>query len=302
MRHPFRQERAGGRLCSHHGSRPYRSRLPREEGTPVDHVTSPDGTAIAYRSVGEGPPAVVVNGALSEHSSALPLAQALAGDLRVTVYDRRSRGHSGDLSPGVAGAVERELADLAAVVETALGEAGDDGKSGVTVIGSSSGGLLALAAAATGLPVARVVVFEPPLATPGFPLSAPPDLPEQLHGLIGEGRRGDAVALFLTSAVGLPAAVVAQMRQLPDWAEREALAASTVYDTALSRRYPEVAAFGPLDVPVLALHGEGTWPMLRASAVAVGQALPRGQHRAVAGADHRLDPHAVAAAVREHLT
>ncbi|PYG01793.1 Lysophospholipase, alpha-beta hydrolase superfamily [Georgenia satyanarayanai] len=265
----------------------------------MDHVTSQDGTTIAWRSVGEGPPAVVVNGALSEHSSALPLAHALAGDLRVTVYDRRSRGHSEDLSPGVDGAVERELADLAAVVEAALGTADDD--DGVTVIGSSSGGLLALAAAATGLPVARVVVFEPPLATPDFPLSAPPGLPEQLHALVGEGRRGDAVALFLTSAVGLPAEVVTQMRQLPDWPEREALAASTVYDTALSRRYPEASAFGPVDVPVLALHGEATWPMLRASAVAVGESFPRGRHREVAGADHQLDPDAVAAAVREQL-
>lgn len=261
----------------------------------MEHVTSPDGTAIAYRSVGEGPPAVVVNGALAEHRSALPLAHELAADLTVTVYDRRARGHSGDASPGVAGAVERELADLAAVIAAV---AGDDG---VTLVGSSAGGLLALAAAATGLPVARVVVFEPPLATPGFPLGAPPDLPEQLHALVGEGRAGDTVALFLTSAVGLPAEAVAQMRQLPDWAAREAMAASTVYDTALSRRYPDVAALGPLDVPVLALHGEGTWPMLRASAVAVGETLPHGQHLAVAGSDHQLDPAAVAEAVRAHL-
>lgn len=268
----------------------------------MDHVTSQDGTTIACRSVGEGPPAVIVNGALSEHSSALPLARALAADLRVTIYDRRARGHSDDRSPGVDGAVERELADLAAVLEAARAAPGtDEDDDGVTVVGSSSGGLLALAAAATGLPVARVVVFEPPLATPGFPLSAPPDLPEQLHALVGEGRRGDAVALFLTSAVGLPAEAVAQMRRLPDWPAREALAASTVYDTALSRRYPEAAAFGPVDVPVLVLHGEETWPMLRASAVAVGESFPRGQHREVAGADHQLDPGAVAAAVREHL-
>lgn len=268
----------------------------------MEHVTSQDGTAIAYRSVGEGPPAVVVNGALSEHSSALPLAHALAHDLRVTVYDRRARGRSEDRSPGVEGAVERELADLGVVLESALVATEEGARAdGVTVIGSSAGGLLALAAAATGLPVARVVVFEPPLATPGFPLSAPPDLPEQLHALVGEGRHGDAVALFLTSAVGLPAEAVAHMRNLPEWAAREALAASTVYDTALSRRYPEVSAFGPVDVPVLALHGEGTWPMLRASAVAVGQTLPRGQHRAVAGAEHQLDPAAVADAVRAHL-
>ncbi len=266
----------------------------------MDHVTSPDGTTIAYRSVGEGPPAVVVNGALSEHSSALPLARALAGDLRVTVYDRRSRGHSGDLSPGVEGAVERELADLAAVIEAARDEPARD--DGVTLVGSSSGGLLALAAAATGLPVARVVVFEPPLATPAFPLAAPPDLPEQLHALVGEGRRGEAVALFLSAAVGLPAEAVAQMRQLPDWPAREALAASTVYDTALSRRYPEAGSFGPLDLPVLALHGEVTWPMLRASAVAVGQTFPRGRHREVAGVNHRLEPDAVAEAVRDQLT
>jgi predicted RNA polymerase sigma factor len=108
-------------------------------------------------------------------------------------YDRRGRGDSGDTPPY---AVEREIEDLHAVVTEAGGAAAG-------VFGNSSGAVLALHAAAAGLPITKLALWEPPFMTD-------PDAPRrqqaylaQLTGLLDAGRRGDAMALFMRS-IGLP--------------------------------------------------------------------------------------------------
>ena len=68
-------------------------------------------------------------------------------------YDRRGRGDSGDAP---ADAVEREIEDLDALVQEAGGSA--------HVFGMSSGGVLALRAAAAGVPIRRAVVYQPPFS------------------------------------------------------------------------------------------------------------------------------------------
>ena len=72
----------------------------------------------------------------------------------VFTYDRRGRGASGDTAPY---AVEREIEDLAAVIAAAGGSA--------SVHGMSSGAALALKAAAAGLPITQLSVYEPPFTT-----------------------------------------------------------------------------------------------------------------------------------------
>ncbi|MEU3450498.1 alpha/beta fold hydrolase [Streptomyces thermolilacinus] len=113
-------------------------------------VTSADGTTVAYERRGEGPPLVLVGGALSPGPGEWRLAGLLAERFTTYTYDRRGPGG------GAAGCgPEREVEDLAAVVAQAGPDAG--------VHGLSSGGALVLAAAAAGvLPVARLSVYEPP--------------------------------------------------------------------------------------------------------------------------------------------
>src|SRR5690606_29762121 len=154
----------------------------------MEHVTSSDGTRIAYERHGEGPPIIVVGGAMADHNGGTAVAEALADDFTVLTIDRRARGESEDNSPGIDGAVEREVADLAALIEAVGGRA--------TLLGSSSGAVLSLAAAAHGLPVDRLAVFEPPFATEEFPPVAPPDMPDQLAALLAEGRDSDVAELF----------------------------------------------------------------------------------------------------------
>src|SRR5690606_17808177 len=127
----------------------------------MEHVTSRDGTHIAYQRLGEGPPVIIIGGGLSDHTGGLPLAEELSTDLTAVVVDRRARGQSGDRTPGIVGSVEREVEDLAALIEAVGGRA--------TLVGASSGAVLCLAAAAHDLPVDRLVLFEPPFATEQFP-------------------------------------------------------------------------------------------------------------------------------------
>ncbi|MGH3119174.1 MAG: alpha/beta fold hydrolase, partial [Gaiellales bacterium] len=78
-------------------------------------VVSKDGTKIAFDRAGDGPPIVLVDGALSDRSAGPngPLAELLAEDFTVYTYDRRGRGESGD-APDYD--VQREIEDLEAVI------------------------------------------------------------------------------------------------------------------------------------------------------------------------------------------
>ena len=82
----------------------------------TEHVTSADGTAIAFDRWGAGPPVVLLGGILQDRGTMAPLARALADHLTVIHPDRRGRGESGDTRPA---SPQREVEDVAALVEAA---------------------------------------------------------------------------------------------------------------------------------------------------------------------------------------
>src|ERR1700737_3958006 len=90
--------------------------------TMMDKVTSKDGTTIAFDKEGDGPPLILVDGAMGTRSSGSQpeLARLLAQRLTVYRYDRRGRGDSGDTQPY---AVEREIEDIDALINLAGGSA-----------------------------------------------------------------------------------------------------------------------------------------------------------------------------------
>ena len=116
----------------------------------MSRVTSKDGTTIAFERSGNGPALIVVDGALCSRAfgPSPKLAPLLARHFTVYIYDRRGRGGSGDTQPY---SPAREVEDIAALIETAGGSA--------SLLGLSSGGALALEAAASGLPVTSVVAY-----------------------------------------------------------------------------------------------------------------------------------------------
>src|SRR5215467_12162530 len=119
----------------------------------MNTVTSKDGTTIAFDRQGNGPPVILVDGALCSRSFGPmgPLSALLAPHVTAYTYDRRGRGDSGDTPPY---AVEREIEDIAALLTQVGGSA--------QVLGHSSGAALALEAAASGLHITRLALYEAP--------------------------------------------------------------------------------------------------------------------------------------------
>ena len=116
----------------------------------MSEIRSKDGTAIAYERSGNGPALILVDSALCSRAfgHSPKLAPLLARHFTVYAYDRRGRGQSGDTHPYSPG---REVEDIAGLIEAAGGSA--------FLLGLSSGGALALEAAASGLPVKKVIAY-----------------------------------------------------------------------------------------------------------------------------------------------
>ncbi|MFF9493596.1 alpha/beta fold hydrolase [Streptomyces flaveolus] len=251
---------------------------------------SRDGTRIAYERTGQGPAVVLVSGAMSTGATLAPLAAELSDRFDVTVYDRRGRGESGDTAPY---AVEREVEDLAALIEEVGGEA--------SLYGISSGGALVLRAAASGLPVRRAAVYEVPYAMDDDSARARAEYTERLGEALGQGRRGDAVELFLR-LTGLGEEMIRGARQSPMWAGMESLAPSLAYDDAVmgDARVPQ-ARLAEITVPVLALAGDAGAEWMREAARAVADAVPEGTYRTLGGQSHMVEPGVLAPVLAEFL-
>lgn len=255
----------------------------------MEQAISKDGTAIAYERSGNGPPLILVDGALcSRQFGPMPkLAPLLAPHFTVYMYDRRGRGQSGDNQPY---ARKREVEDIAALMARAGGSA--------LLLGLSSGAALALEAAASGLPVSKVAAYEPPYVGDSAKQSAT-EYEGQLKRLIAAGDRGGAVKYFMRTMVDVPAPIVIVMRLMPwIWRKLEAVAHTLPYDAAVMRDFRVPAArFAKIAVPTLAMHGSKTDARLQQAAHAVAEAVPGAQHRTLPGQNHNVKPDVLAPAV-----
>ena len=251
---------------------------------------SQDGTPIVYDVSGSGPPLVVVNGALGyrSFSYARALAAELAKGFTVVNYDRRGRGDSGDTKPY---AVQREVEDLAALA----GEVGE----APFVFGLSSGGALALEAAASGVRMRKLAVYEPPYMIGNPKGRPPPDYEERMTRLIAEDRRDDAVKFFMRT-VGVPGLVVAVMPLFPFWKGLRAVAHTLPYDAAVMAGFDlPRERFAGIGVPTLAATGQKSPPMLQIAAAAVAQVVPGARQRTLPGQNHGVKPSAIAPVLKE---
>ncbi|MEV4878977.1 alpha/beta fold hydrolase [Streptomyces cyaneofuscatus] len=249
----------------------------------MDWILSADGTPIAYRRQGEGPPLVLVGGALSTAAADAPLAALLAPRFTVVTYDRRGRGASGDTG---GGGVRREIEDLTAVVRAA--------GPGASVFGMASGGALALEAAAAGLPIGLLAVYEPPYTPGASGLRFKARCTDRLHRLLAAGDRAGAVELFLT-ATGVDTATVARMRRAPLWPGLEALAHTLAYDDAvLGDGAIPAERFAGITARTLVVCGGFSSARARAATRTLAEALPRARHRTLTGQMREVAPQVLA--------
>ena len=216
----------------------------------MPHVTSADGTHIGYDQLSdEGPVVVFVSGGLDDGSENLPLGEYLADTFTVITYRRRGRGDSGDTQPY---AVQREIEDLAAVVDAAGGRA--------HLFGASSGGALALLAAAAGMSVDRVAVHEVPYQVGDEMLTTWRAYTSELAATLDANDRDQALRLFMRLA-GSSDDDIAGAEASPFWPGVRALAPTLRYDAAcLGDGAPPAERLAAVTQPVLLTTGVTTDP------------------------------------------
>lgn len=255
----------------------------------MNTVTSKDGTTIAFEQLGQGAPVILVDGAMV-HRGGQALAAELAKAFTVILYDRRGRGDSSDTLPF---AVEREIEDLEAVIDSAGGSA--------FVYGISSGGALAMQAAVQlGDKVKKLAIYEVPYNDDAAAQQVWHEYRKNLGDALAENRRSDAVALFMKQ-VGVPDSQIAGMRQAPFWQGMEAIAPTLLYDAVVLGEWAAV----PLDqaarvsVPALVINGGASHPFMRVTALALAGAMLNAQHRTLEGQTHDVQPEALAPVLLE---
>lgn len=248
-------------------------------------VRSADGTTIVYERSGDGPALILVDAASGyrEFGPMRPLAARLAADFTVYTYDRRGRGESSDTPPY---AIQREVEDLAALISEAGGRA--------CLYGMSSGALLALQAAAAGLDIPRLALFEPPLSTdPG----ASRAFTAEMAALVEAGRNREAVEHFQRS-IGVPEEMLAGME--PMMPILEATAPTLVYDCRITAD-TSLGLIGRVGRPTLVIDSQGSSDNLNHWTRLVMEALPRGTHRSLTGEWHGVADEALAPVLAEFL-
>lgn len=245
---------------------------------PVETVTSPDGTRIAFERTGSGPPVVIVGGGLNEKAMHAELADGLSREFTVLNYDRRARGASDDRLAGPYD-VQREIEDLAAVVDAA-GEP-------CRVFANCTGAMIAIPAAAHGVPMTHLGMYEPPYAAP----TVPEGYTDTLRELLAEGRRTDAVALFLKWDALFTDDEIEFFKEHPIWPAFEAMAESMPYDSILSATATRIPTeeLARVPVPALVLGGKESpdWMLDNCRAVAAG--MPGGSFTMMETAGHLMD-------------
>jgi pimeloyl-ACP methyl ester carboxylesterase len=252
----------------------------------MTHVTSKDGTRIAYDRQGSGTAVILVGGGLDDGAENVPLAAELARSFTVYNYARRGRGDSGDTLPY---ALEREFEDLEALIAEAGGSA--------HLYGVSSGGALALEAAAAGVAADRIGVYEVPYSIGDEQRWRV--YVDQLGATLARGDRGGAVELFMRVA-GASEESIASARDLPVWPSLEALAHTLAYDAACLRDGLPPARFARITQPVLVATGGGAEFFERAGD-AVAASLPNAERLVLPRQGHVAEPQAVAPVLERFL-
>jgi pimeloyl-ACP methyl ester carboxylesterase len=260
-------------------------------------VRSADGTTIAYTRAGQGPPLILVDGALCSRSfGPMPkLAEQLSPHFTVYTYDRRGRGESGDNPPYEPG---REVEDLEALVAVA----GDT----VYLHGTSSGAALGLEAAKHIRSIAKLAVYEPPFIVDDTRTPMPDDWLPRLKQLLAANRPGDAVKMFMRF-VGTPAVFTAVMPFTPVWSKLKAAAPTLPYDITILHDHQQgraltSAEWAAIKAPTLVAVGGKSPAWMTNGTRALADVLPDATYRTLSGQNHMVKAQAIAPVLTDFFT
>lgn len=251
-----------------------------------------DGTAISCGRLGSGPPVVMVHGSGGGLHSWQPVAGHLADRFELWLPARRGYAPSG---PGRSPkCFADEVKDVGALIAT-IGRP-------VHLVGMSYGATVALHAAAAGLPVRSLALWEPPLYAAGGELAPVLD---EFEALVAAGDRRRIDRLLAEKVARVPAALLDLMDaggtaddepdDTPGWhRDLESMAADSA----------DVARWSGVTVPTLLMGGADTWQPMPAVLDRLAEALPHVTRTTFPGQMHfapSVVPEAVAAEIARFL-
>ena len=264
--------------------------------TPATFVRSADGTRIAFRSVGSGPPVVIVHGGMGTSAGWGRVAAKLAERFEVFAFDRRGRGQSDDGSRAYS--FDRELEDLEAVLAVA--------GPGAALLGHSFGGAVALETARRAKPgqLRAVAVYEPAV---GVGAAIAPEQIERMQVLLAGGEPDAALDIAIA---GLDAAGLVAADPRPPGARRPEAALALAATVPRELRGVTAPGFAPdryaaLELPALVLVGTRSPDIQRRNCEQLATALPHAQLAKLEDLGHvahTAAPLTVASAVTAFLT
>jgi pimeloyl-ACP methyl ester carboxylesterase len=158
--------------------------------------------------------------------------------------------------------------------------------------------MFALEAAAAGLAIDRLAVYEVPYDVAAGSAARYETYRQQLREVLADGRRGDAVALFMRLA-GSPDEEVAGARASSFWPGLEALAHTLVYDAELYGP-PPVERLANIRQSTLVITGGDTFFYGPAGDVVAG-AVPGAERLVLDDQGHLADPKVIAPVLERWL-
>ena len=241
-----------------------------------DRFAASDGTRLAYRRSGSGPPLVLVHGTASDGGRWRPILPFLEPTFSVFAFDRRGYGESGE----AAGyAIADEFDDIACLVEAiGLGPA--------HLIGHSFGALCVLGAACRAGVAKGVVLYEPPL--PARPEAYfPRDLIPAMREAMTRRDPDAAAAAFLSQVFAMGSEEILAFRRSAPWTRFRERAPNILRELeavhALERA-PD--AFAACEAPALIVVGGESGPQYRETAALLHRVLPSSRVAVLEGQGH----------------
>jgi pimeloyl-ACP methyl ester carboxylesterase len=253
-------------------------------------VTSADGTRIAYDRYGEGPAVILIAGAMGyrKFRKFEQIATALSEHCTVINYDRRGRGDSGEAGPV---SVQHEVDDIAALIDAVGGR--------VSLWGWSSGGALALRAAAADIGVEKLVVYETPFKTDPEAKYPADDYGTRIQEIVAGGDPMCAAKHFMRNGIGMPRPLVAAMTLMPMFKKFAANGLTLTFDHAalgehnMHGRPLQAEEWATVTCPTLVVYGSKTYPVLKHASKALADALPNATLLELPGQNHNVSASAL---------
>ncbi len=169
------------------------------------------------------------------------------------------------------------------------------------MFGISSGAALAMEAAIKlGDKVKKLAMYEAPYNDDEAARRAWKEYRKQLAEVLAQGRRGDAMALFMM-LTGMPADHLDRVRQHPMWPMWEAVAPTLAYDATVLGEDASVPTERAVSVavPALIMDGSASYPFMHITATALANAIPNAQLRTLEGQTHEVAVSALAPVLEE---